>query len=73
MHVSGSDPVLAVVETRVGDAALRLFHLDAHFERATRHGATVVQPIHQHGYCRYICEDLEGNRWSFAQARPTMS
>jgi len=46
--------------------------LDAHFERAERHGATIVQPIHQHGYRCYVCEDLEGNRWTFAQARPTM-
>jgi uncharacterized glyoxalase superfamily protein PhnB len=46
--------------------------LDAHFERAERAGARVVEPIHEHGYRRYVCEDLEGRRWSFAQARPTM-
>jgi uncharacterized glyoxalase superfamily protein PhnB len=46
--------------------------LDAHYERAKRHGATIVQEIHQHGYRRYVCEDVEGHRWSFAQARPTM-
>jgi uncharacterized glyoxalase superfamily protein PhnB len=45
--------------------------LDAHFARAETHGATIVQGIHQHGYRRYVCEDLEGHRWSFAQARPT--
>lgn len=46
--------------------------LDAHFERSTTAGATVVEAIHQHGYRRYVCDDLEGNRWVFAQARPTM-
>ena len=46
--------------------------LDAHFARAERPGATIVEPIHQHGYRAYVAEDLEGNRWTFAQARPTM-
>lgn len=46
--------------------------LDAHFERAEQHGAAIVQEIHQHGYRRYVCDDLEGHRWVFAQARPTM-
>ena len=46
--------------------------VDAHCARAEAHGATIVEPIHQHGYRRYVCEDLEGRRWSFAQARPTM-
>jgi uncharacterized glyoxalase superfamily protein PhnB len=46
--------------------------LDAHFARATAHGATVVEPIHRHGYRRYACTDVEGHRWVFAQARPTM-
>ncbi len=35
-------------------------------------GATVVSGIRQHGYRAYEAEDLEGNRWTFAQARPTM-
>ena len=35
-------------------------------------GATIVEPIHQYGYRAYVAEDLEGNRWTFAQARPTM-
>jgi hypothetical protein len=26
----------------------------------------------QHGYRAYEAEDLEGYRWTFAQARPTM-
>jgi uncharacterized glyoxalase superfamily protein PhnB len=45
--------------------------LDAHFARAEAGGATIVQGIHQHGYRAYVAEDLEGRRWTFAQARPT--
>ena len=46
--------------------------LDAHFATAQAAGARIVEPIHQHGYRAYQAEDLEGNRWIFAQARPTM-
>ncbi len=31
------------------------------------------KPIHQYGYRAYVAEDLEGHRWTFAQARPTMT
>ena len=47
--------------------------LDAHFAQARDAGATIVEPIHQHGYRAYVADDLEGNRWTFAQARPTMA
>lgn len=46
--------------------------LDAHLEQARSHGATIVSGIRQHGYRAYEAADLEGNRWTFAQARPTM-
>jgi uncharacterized glyoxalase superfamily protein PhnB len=46
--------------------------LDAHFAHADAEGATIVSGIHQHGYRAYTAEDLEGRRWTFAQARPTM-
>ena len=46
--------------------------LDAHFEHAKSEGATIVSEIHQQGYRAYEAEDLEGRRWTFAQARPTM-
>lgn len=46
--------------------------LDAHFTRTDAAGARIVEPIHQHGYRAYVAEDLEGHRWTFAQARPTM-
>jgi uncharacterized glyoxalase superfamily protein PhnB len=45
--------------------------LDAHFTRAKAGGATIVQGTHQHGYRAYVADDLEGRRWTFAQARPT--
>lgn len=47
--------------------------LDAHFAHAKAAGATIVSEIHQHGYRAYSAEDLEGRRWTFAQARPTMA
>ena len=46
--------------------------LDGHFARAQASGAAIVEDIHQHGYRAYVADDLEGNRWTFAQARPTM-
>jgi uncharacterized glyoxalase superfamily protein PhnB len=47
--------------------------LDAHFAHAKSAGATIVSEIEQHGYRAYTAEDLEGHRWTFVQARPTMA
>jgi uncharacterized glyoxalase superfamily protein PhnB len=46
--------------------------LDAHFAAASAAGAKIVEPISQHGFRAYLAEDLEGHRWTFVQARPTM-
>jgi uncharacterized glyoxalase superfamily protein PhnB len=46
--------------------------LEAHFAHAKAAGATIVSEIEQHGYRAYTAEDLEGRRWTFVQARPTM-
>jgi uncharacterized glyoxalase superfamily protein PhnB len=46
--------------------------LDAHLAHARSRGATIVSGIRQLGYRAYEAADLEGNRWTFAQARPTM-
>ena len=46
--------------------------LDAHFAHAEAAGATIVSGIEHRGYRAYVAEDLEGRRWTFAQARPTM-
>lgn len=44
-----------------------------HFRRARDGGATIVdEPASPWGLPLYVAEDLEGNRWTFAQARPTM-
>lgn len=47
--------------------------LDGHFTHAYRHGARIVQQIHQHGYRAYVTDDLEGYRWTFVQANPRMA
>ncbi|WP_328994525.1 SRPBCC domain-containing protein [Kribbella sp. NBC_01245] len=47
--------------------------LDAHFAHSQATGAKIVSEIHQHGYRCYEADDLEGHRWTFAQARPTMT
>jgi uncharacterized glyoxalase superfamily protein PhnB len=46
--------------------------LSAHFAHAKAEGATIVSEIQHHGYTCYSADDCEGNRWTFAQARPTM-
>ncbi len=46
--------------------------VDAHFAHVRAAGATIVSEIQQHGYRAYEVEDVEGYRWTFAQARPTM-
>jgi len=46
--------------------------LDAHLAHARSRGATIISGISQHGYRAYEAADLEGRRWTFAQARPTM-
>jgi len=46
--------------------------LDAHFAHASAAGATIVSPVRSHGYRAYEAADIEGHRWTFAQARPTM-
>jgi uncharacterized glyoxalase superfamily protein PhnB len=47
--------------------------LHAHFEHARAGGATIIEEIHPYpGSSVYVADDLEGNRWTFSQARPTM-
>jgi uncharacterized glyoxalase superfamily protein PhnB len=47
--------------------------LEAHYAQAKGHGATIVEEIHPYpGSVVYVADDLEGNRWTFSQARPTM-
>lgn len=47
--------------------------LEGHFAHAKHSGATIVEEIHSYpGSTVYVADDLEGNRWTFSQARPTM-
>jgi uncharacterized glyoxalase superfamily protein PhnB len=46
--------------------------LDEHYAHTTGHGARTVQEIWQHGARAYEVADLEGHRWTFAQAAPLM-
>jgi uncharacterized glyoxalase superfamily protein PhnB/uncharacterized protein YndB with AHSA1/START domain len=47
--------------------------LDAHFAHAKGNGAAIVEEIHSYpGSTVYVADDLEGNRWTFSKARPTM-
>ena len=46
--------------------------LDAHLERARSGGARILREIWQHGPRAYDAADLEGNRWTLAQASPRM-
>jgi uncharacterized glyoxalase superfamily protein PhnB len=45
--------------------------LEAHLDRATANGATIVQGITTSGFSSYVARDLEGRQWRFAAARPT--
>jgi uncharacterized glyoxalase superfamily protein PhnB len=45
--------------------------LEAHLAHAREAGATIIEPISHHGFTSYVVDDLEGRRWTFAQARPT--
>jgi uncharacterized glyoxalase superfamily protein PhnB len=44
--------------------------LDTHLARAEAGGAKIVHGIRETGFRAYTAEDLEGHRWTFAQARP---
>jgi uncharacterized glyoxalase superfamily protein PhnB len=47
--------------------------LESHFAHAKGKGATIVEELHAYpGSTVYVADDLEGNRWTFSQARPTM-
>jgi len=44
--------------------------LDAHLRHSRAQGAKIIRDITQTGFRAYQAEDLEGHRWTFAQARP---
>jgi len=47
--------------------------IEGHYRRALEAGATIVDELASPwGLPMYLAADLEGHRWTFAQARPTM-
>jgi len=65
-----------------GDGGLRSYsimvkveNVDAHHDRARRHGARVLSPPtdHSYGERQYSVEDLAGHRWTFTQAIADLS
>jgi uncharacterized glyoxalase superfamily protein PhnB len=78
LHV-GSAAILLfkITEGRVGglDHGVWVYvdDLDTHFAHSSENGAKIISEIHQHGYRCYEADDLEGHRWTFVQARPSMA
>jgi uncharacterized glyoxalase superfamily protein PhnB len=70
--------VFKLVGERTGDVRTHVpwvyvDDLQAHFAHAKGSGATIVEEIHAYpGSSVYVADDLEGHRWTFSQARPTM-
>ncbi|HEX2194535.1 MAG TPA: VOC family protein [Candidatus Limnocylindria bacterium] len=78
LRVGGSSLMVFDADESAGDGRTALDvpwvfvdDLDAHYRTAREAGASIVEEIHQHGFRAYVAEDLEGRRWTFAQARPT--
>jgi uncharacterized glyoxalase superfamily protein PhnB len=63
--LAGDAPISHMPWAYVGD-------LDAHFAHVEAAGAAIVSPIQERGFRSYAASDLEGRRWTFVQARPTM-
>lgn len=54
------------------DVWVHVDDLQSHFDHATAAGAEIISGITTHGSTTYRAIDLEGRRWTFVQARPTM-
>lgn len=82
------DPELTWIELRVGTSFIVLWggggtigtdspfvyvdDLDAHLAHARATGATIVDPIVEHGFRSYTVADCEGRHWVFAQSGPRL-
>ncbi|HYL99775.1 MAG TPA: SRPBCC domain-containing protein [Blastocatellia bacterium] len=73
LMVGESMVVLSKSETSTPGVQLYVYvdDLEEHLARATAEGAKIIEPIRRNGVPRYVAEDIEGHRWTFAQARPT--
>jgi uncharacterized glyoxalase superfamily protein PhnB len=66
---------VVVSEMQTGDAQspswvmVRVENVDSHHERATSHGAHVVQlpASHPYGERQYVVQDLAGHHWIFSE------
>jgi len=71
MHAGATGAVIVAEGDAVGtDAVLiRIEDMDAHFERAVRSGAEVVNPptLHMFGERQYSVRDFAGRRWHFTE------
>jgi uncharacterized glyoxalase superfamily protein PhnB len=58
-------------ETSAGGLVVLVDNVDAHYERAVRHGASVEMPPTNQPYNQreYAARDPEGHRWWFATAK----
>jgi uncharacterized glyoxalase superfamily protein PhnB len=76
-HLGNASLMIFTLEgERVGDAPTHVpwvyvDDLDAHLEHAERNGAAIIRRKEWPWLPTYVADDLEGNRWTFAQARPT--
>jgi len=50
------------------EALLFVDDVEAHLAHAQASGATILRPIVDHGFASYEAEDVDGRRWTFAQA-----
>jgi uncharacterized glyoxalase superfamily protein PhnB len=78
-HVGNASVILFPLEGKwsgepvTHDVWVYVDDLDAHLAHARAGGAQIVSGITQHGFRSYTAEDLEGHRWTFVQAGPTIS
>lgn len=78
-HIGNGSLMLFPLEgSRADDGQVRIpwvyvDDIEDHYARAKGGGATIVEELHDEwGLPYYVADDLEGNRWMFAAARPTM-
>ena len=71
--VFGDGAVIAIErgnETSTSSVLVRVEDADSHHERATNHGARIVNPPadYPYGERQYTAEDLGGHHWTFSES-----
>jgi uncharacterized glyoxalase superfamily protein PhnB len=74
LRVGTSFVVLWGADATIGTDSPLVFvdDLDAHLQHARTAGATIINPITEHGFRSYTAADCEGRHWVFAQAGPRL-